>query len=656
MGAYYSYSGNIERSKQIFTGLITHYRQKGDPSNEAKTWIWLAYYSVSSVHKQERINYYQHAHALYLQDHQLEKAFGILPEIILSQIAVKQFTLAKNELQQALIQYKDLGDGKLQYIYYLLYYSEYVRGNYYRALSYCLQGIRNSKPDKTTTFSGDLYAGAAKCNYAVKRYKESLDWIGKAIVADKDIISLIYTYKCLLVNNLIVLNRLKEAHVVLNYLSKQSLELSEKIDYYEATALYYDKINENDPAIAYYSKISVLSQNLNFPEELRNRWRVICSNAIAGVYLKSNQPAKAKKYIDSTAFIFKNAKMRLDPQFSIDFYNNLYKYHLAVKDYRKATSDLQRRVKLEDSIFTVDKNKQLTELDIQYQTAQQGQSIKQFHTESIAQKTRLEKANLQRNITIGGILMMIVISALFYRNYKQKQTANNIITHKNELLQHLLNEKEWLLKEVHHRVKNNLHTVICLLESQARYLENDALKAIENSQHRIYAMSLIHQKLYQSDDVKTINMAEYIPELVQSLEDGFSTSDQIRFKLNIDPVNLDISQAIPIGLIVNEAATNSIKYAFPGERKGEISISLIHQRGKVQLVVADNGIGMTAVNQEDEQKSLGLRLMKGLSGDIDADISFEVDNGTRISITFELDTLNGPESFLKATETQGVYI
>src|SRR5258705_13014161 len=115
---------------------------------------------------------------------------------------------------------------------------------------------------------------------------------------------------------------------------------------------------------------------------------------------------------------------------------------------------------------------------------------------------------------------------------------NALILEKNQQLEHMLVEKNWLLKEVHHRVKNNLHTVICLLESQAEFLENDALKANEKSQHRIYAMSLIHQKLYQTEDVKTIDMKKYLPEFIQYLSDSFDTSNQIRFQLDIEPLKL----------------------------------------------------------------------------------------------------------------------
>ncbi len=150
-----------------------------------------------------------------------------------------------------------------------------------------------------------------------------------------------------------------------------------------------------------------------------------------------------------------------------------------------------------------------------------------------------------------------------------------------------------------------------MLESQAAYLENDALKAIENSQHRIYAMSLIHQKLYQAEDVKTIDMAVYLPEFIRYLGESFDTHYSVHFQLDIEAINLGVSQAIPIALIINEAVTNSIKYAFPQNRKGNIEITMHQIEDKITLVIADNGIGIDESLLNATSESLGLKLIKG---------------------------------------------
>jgi len=339
--------------------------------------------------------------------------------------------------------------------------------------------------------------------------------------------------------------------------------------------------------------------------------------------------------------------------------NNNYLWFVldtARHQYKSAISHLLISNKIKDSIYSETRSRQAQQLQVQFETAKKEDEIKLLNQKRKLEQASLEQANLVKNVTIGGIILALIIAGLFYRQYRQKRKANLVVTHKNELLQHLLTEKEWLLKEVHHRVKNNLHTVICLLESQAAYLENDALKAIEKSQHRIYAMSLIHQKLYQSEDIKTINMKEYLPEFIQYLGDSFDTSSQIRFQLDIEPIKLSAAQAIPIALIINEAVTNSIKYAFPYNRKGEISIVMHRVEDQIKLEVADNGIGMNANIKDTELNSLGLELIKGLSEEIRAHIEFENNMGTKISVTFKRDELVEFENNLVMPLEKEVYI
>ena len=259
----------------------------------------------------------------------------------------------------------------------------------------------------------------------------------------------------------------------------------------------------------------------------------------------------------------------------------------------------------------------------------------------LKQENDLQQANLQQSafvkkVTIAGIILAFVIIVLLYRQYRLKQRSNNAITHKNEQLQHLLTEKEWLLKEIHHRVKNNLQIVMSLLNSQSAYINNDAaLTAIHDSQHRVHAMSLIHQKLYSSENVSSINMSVYIRELVSYLSESFDAGKRIRFELNIDPLKMDVSQAVPLGLILNEAITNSIKYAFPDNRNGTISISLIAAGSDHYLLtISDNGIGISIHVKDKKTGSLGMSLMAGLSEDLDGNFSIENNNGTVIKISF----------------------
>jgi len=651
-GQYFVKSGYLERGVQYAKRVINYHHKTRNLNKEADSWQDLGQLYNNNGHlghEADQIAAYQHARSIYMQNHEPVKAATALIEIAYVHTDLGLLDLAGKELNQVLEEYKASGYKKLQDVYRHISSNALAKGNYYRALSFASEGVKSMRASGDTLWASQLYHHMAMINFAVKNYSDALEWIRKAVIAEKGEFS--FAYKCVLVQTLLELNKTKEAYLALKGLLKQEsrLNLYESLNLYRVTALYYNKVNNSDRAVHYNLRILNHPKLKDVSDDYFNKWSVICDNEIAGIFIKSNEPAKAGKYLIHAALIFKNAQSPLEPRHLATFYGHSYKYNLAMGQYRAAVVDLENRDRIQDSLFTADKDKQVAELNIQYQSAQREQSIRNLRSQRDVQQARLETANLQRNITIAGILLMIGVSAFIYRTYQHKQQANKIITEKNQLLQHLVTEKEWLLKEVHHRVKNNLHTVISLLESQARYLENDALKAIETSQNRIFAMSLIHQQLYQSEDIKTIEMASYIAELVSSLRDSFDTS-RIEFTQRIDPINLTISYAIPLGLIINEAVTNSIKYAFPDNRKGEIRISMIGNTDLISLELADNGIGMPEIKNDSEHDSMGLRLMRGLSEDIDAEIHFESANGTKITIVFKPDAFNDVDSFVKPAE------
>ena len=283
---------------------------------------------------------------------------------------------------------------------------------------------------------------------------------------------------------------------------------------------------------------------------------------------------------------------------------------------------------------------------------QQELLVKQKNIELLQKSNRiqemdLEKAAFIRNVIIAGALGLGLMSALVYSRYRMKKRASEElalqreeIRQKNVSLQALINdkdkllaEKEWLVKEVHHRVKNNLQMVISLLNSQSAYLSSqDAVAAIRESQRRMHAMSLIHQRLYEKDE-STIDMQTYISELVSYLKDSFDC-EQVRFVLEVEFLELEVSKAIPVGLILNEAITNSLKYAFPDGRPGHILVSLKHVPPLVELIVADDGVGLPKESMASVKKSLGMSLIKGLTLQIGGSYETRNERGVEIVIRF----------------------
>jgi two-component sensor histidine kinase len=229
-------------------------------------------------------------------------------------------------------------------------------------------------------------------------------------------------------------------------------------------------------------------------------------------------------------------------------------------------------------------------------------------------------------------LALIILILVFYL-YGQKQQSNREMADKNGLLQKLVSEKEWLLKEVHHRVKNNLHTIFCLLDSQARTAPPEVRTALEKGQHRIYAMSLFHQKVYQSNNVERVDFGNYIRDFLMFLQDGFDLEARnVRIEHAVEAISLPLSLAMPLALIANEALTNAAKYAFAGRSSGEIKLHLKNHGPTVVMTISDNGVGMK--DPPASNRTLGMELMHGLCADIGADIDFQVKDGTRINISF----------------------
>jgi len=201
-----------------------------------------------------------------------------------------------------------------------------------------------------------------------------------------------------------------------------------------------------------------------------------------------------------------------------------------------------------------------------------------------------------------------------------------------------LEEKEVLLKEIHHRVKNNLQIVSSLLQLQASYIKDtDALQIFEESRDRIKSMALIHEQLYQSNDLAQIDFPEYLRSLLNMVLSAHrSNRTRVDTKLHVDPVSLDLDTAIPVGLITNELVTNSLKYAFAGRSVGEISVRLTKsETGDFLLMVSDNGVGLPEKFNFDKATSLGLRLVRILTKQMRARLEISNGMGTEFRVYFK---------------------
>ncbi len=221
--------------------------------------------------------------------------------------------------------------------------------------------------------------------------------------------------------------------------------------------------------------------------------------------------------------------------------------------------------------------------------------------------------------------------------YEQAQRELAERKRAEEQLKTSLAEKEVLLKEVHHRVKNNLQVISSLLHLQSKQIKDpEALGMFLESQYRVRSMALVHERLYQSEDLSGVDAAEYFRDLVSYLHRSYgATSSQVSLKVDVDPVSLGIDVAIPCGLIVSELVSNALKHAFPDGRQGQILVQLhLGPGGQCALVVGDDGIGLPEDLDLETTESLGLHLVNRLVAQLEGSIDLDRSGGTTHKITF----------------------
>ncbi|SDM47149.1 Two-component sensor histidine kinase, contains HisKA and HATPase domains [Catalinimonas alkaloidigena] len=597
------------------------------------------YYSIYTTEEDfyERMHLLEQAQVAFSQTHNVRRQAECLQELGDLHHVISAFPQAIAHLKEALRLYESIAFPRVQGVYDLLGSIYNIMGDTREGLRYGLLAVETGEmlQDSSSQMS-TIYNRLGLTYYNLSEWEPALLYFRKSLAIiqrNQDQSNLIYLDKNI-VNTLLKLNRPDEAlafheALVRQYPARESPEHLDRLQYLMSFVTIHQVLKQYDAAQRYCDEMLALAQDAAITYH-----RYIYHIAIR-FFLDSRQYERARRYLQ---LFQQHAELSSEPLYLADAAYYGFKLDSAQGNFRAALDQYQHYKAWQDTVFNENKSKQIAQLQIQYETDKkdqelklQQQDIRLLTQERDLQASRLQQAALTRNVSFGGLALMLLIVGLLFNRYRLKQRSHRQlqaqqeeIQQKNQSLEQLVGEKEWLLKEIHHRVKNNLQIVMSLLNSQSAYIDNAAaLGAIRESQARMQAMALIHQKLYQTENVARIDMPLYIQDLVTYLRDSFDVAYRLHFRLDVVPVELDVAQAVPLGLILNEGITNALKYAFPGETGGTISLVLSQANGQFRLTIADDGVGLPAELEVAHSRSLGMSLMQGLSQQLNGQLQLD---------------------------------
>jgi two-component system, sensor histidine kinase PdtaS len=614
------------------------------------------HYSDHDADHDQKIKYYELAAAMFKDGgFKLREATTLMDLADLYQTN-RMIIEALKILYEAQNLYKTLNYPRLQGVYNLIARCSMFLGDYTTAVKYHLLAIKTAVAVNDTTIQlARIYMWYGETLRKLEDFPQANLMFNKALkigVHFHDEPYMSYNMFCLELNAVSV-GDFASAEALLNSLSKmksnQNVNMQRDIETGYLNVFTRAKLI---PKASEHANKLKNWLNKTDPEDMTNSDSYF---ALIKYYLAVKMYSKCYNYLNVESKLINNKKMGNSNRL-LELY--AFKVDSATGNYSSAIQHHIHFSKIADSLLNINKLNQIASLRIESETEQKNQNIILLTRQSELKDTQLKQARNLKNLLIIASLFFITIIALVYTGYRNKNQNNRLLqtkqkeinaqnsslqillTEKNHLLVEkdgLLSEKDLLLKEVNHRVKNNLQMIMSLLESQSAYLNNEAAqRAITESQNRVQALALIHQKLYHQNNVSDVNMKEYISELITYLNDFYSTNENsILISHETDEIILDVSQAIPVGLILNEAITNAIKHAFKERNNGAIHVSFnFTGRQNLKLEVTDNGIGLTMSAGNKNSSSLGMILIKGLIRQLNGELTIGQKNGLSITVQF----------------------
>lgn len=405
--------------------------------------------------------------------------------------------------------------------------------------------------------------------------------------------------------------------------------------YYAVLSYFYSEQKTTD-----FNKVLIYGiKGLEIAKEINSYRQYADACYFVGLaYFETQQVEKARTILEDGCeiaeqhdYIFELVRLK---RLLADVYNNL-------KLPQEAYDAFVQYAMYNDSISGEDKIKEFTSLDLSYKFKQKGIEDSIYQAQKVIQlkyyhEKEIQNQRISQLILFFAIIVVLIIAIFGFVISHRRKTQSNILNQKNAQINKSLHEKELLLKEIHHRVKNNFQIVSSLMDLQLGNIsDKKAISNIEEGQSRIKAMALIHQKLYQNDNISQINFHEYASQLAYQIASTYNLNN-LAIDVETSGIYIDIDTSIPLGLILNELITNSCKYAFDGIANDKLTIRLSRNSDmNFILEVNDTGAGMPEDIDYDKIKSLGLKLTKRLAKQLHGTLKYKYDGGSVFVIEFK---------------------
>jgi len=303
-------------------------------------------------------------------------------------------------------------------------------------------------------------------------------------------------------------------------------------------------------------------------------------------------------------------------------------------DYKSAFEFLILSKNAYDTLYNEENSRQINELSAVYETSEKEKEIQQLSLTNLISVTQLKASKKIRNYFILSTILFLGLTVVAYKAFTNNRRKKELLNAQNKIIETSLSEKELLLREIHHRVKNNLQIVSSLLSLQSNYISDEkALDAVKESKNRVQSMAIIHQNLYMDENLVNISVKTYIENLTSYLFNSYNIKeDKIQVKMDIDNIQLDVDTLVPLGLVLNELINNCLKYAFPGNNAGIIEVILKQEGSLLKLSVNDNGVGFEGDASHFNQNSFGHKMINAFIKKLKGEMKIKNNDGTKISI------------------------